>query len=66
VFVVIIVNIIGMKLVRMKIPATTRRTMAVVPEIWFAKYRPAITRAASILTTLSMVPMFFFIGWIFG
>lgn len=34
--------------------------IAVVPEIWFAKYKPAITMGASILTTLSTEPMFFF------
>jgi hypothetical protein len=49
------------KLVRVKTPARTKRIMAKVPEIMFAKYKPAITIATSILTTLSAVPIFGFI-----
>jgi hypothetical protein len=49
------------KLVRMKTPARTKRIMAKVSEIMFAKYKPAITIATSILTTLSDVPIFGFI-----
>ena len=45
----------------MKIPARTNRIMAKVPEMMFAKYKPAITIATSILTTLSAVPIFGFI-----
>lgn len=45
----------------MKIPASTKRMIAVVPEIWFSKYKPVIKIATSILTTLSAVPIFFFI-----
>jgi hypothetical protein len=54
-----------MKLVRIKTPARIKRIIATVPEMMFAKYKPAITIATSILTTLSMVPMFFFICFIF-
>ena len=49
------------KLVRMKIAATTKSIRAVVPVILPMKYKIAITTAASILTALSMVPIFFFI-----
>ena len=35
--------------------------MATVPEMMLAKYKPAMMTAASILTTLSTVPMFLFI-----
>ena len=54
-----------MKLVRMKAPATTSRTMAVVPEIRFAKYKPAIPIAASSRMTRSTVPIFGFIARVF-
>lgn len=50
---------------RIKTPANIKRIIAAVPEIMFAKYKPAITIATSILTTLSMAPMFFFICLIF-
>jgi len=53
------------KLVMIKIPAITNSMMAAVPEITFVKYNIAITTAASILTTLSIVPMFFFICLLF-
>jgi hypothetical protein len=44
----------------MKTPARTKRTMAKVPEMMFAKYKPAKTIATSILITLSAVPIFGF------
>jgi hypothetical protein len=49
------------KLVMIKIPARIKRMMATVPEITFVKYNIAIATAASILTTLSKAPTFFFI-----
>jgi hypothetical protein len=49
------------KLVSIKIPARTNSTIAKVPEMMFAKYKPAIKIATSILTTLSAVPIFGFI-----
>jgi hypothetical protein len=49
------------RLVRIKMADKISNTMATVPEITFAKYKPIITRAISILTTLSIVPMFLFI-----
>jgi hypothetical protein len=51
--------------VSIKTPASIKRIIATVPEMMFAKYKPAIAMATSILTTLSMVPMFFFICLIF-
>jgi len=50
-----------MKLVRIKTPARIKNIIATVPEITFVKYKPAITIATSILTTLSVVPIFGFI-----
>jgi hypothetical protein len=50
----------------MKTPARINRTIATVPEMMFEKYKPEITTATSILTTLSMVPTFFFICLIFS
>jgi hypothetical protein len=50
-----------MKLVKIKMAAKTKSTMAVVPEMLPIKYKIAITTAASILTALSIVPIFFFI-----
>jgi len=49
------------KLVKIKIPANTNKTIAKVPEIRFAKYNPPIRMAISILATLSAVPIFDFI-----
>jgi hypothetical protein len=49
------------RLVRIKIPANTKRTIATVPEIMFVKYNTPTITAASILATLSIVPMFDFI-----
>lgn len=45
----------------MKTTASMMRMMAKVPEMMFAKYKPAIAIAISILTTLSAVPIFGFI-----
>lgn len=42
----------------MKMPANINNTIARVPEMMLAKYNPAMTRAITILTTLSMVPIF--------
>ena len=53
------------KLVMIKMMASDNKMMAVVPEIFSAKYKPAITRAMTILTTLSKVPILFFIVLIF-
>jgi len=50
-----------MILVSMKIPATTKRTIANVPEITFVKYNIAMIIAIIILINLSCDPMFFFI-----
>ena len=49
------------KLVMINITARIKRMMAIVPEIRLVKYKPIITMAASILITLSTVPMFGFI-----
>ena len=48
------------KLVKIKMTATTKSIMAVVPAILPVKYKIAIITAASILAALSMLPMFFF------
>jgi hypothetical protein len=49
------------KLVRIKIPARIKLTIANDPEITSVKYKPIITIAIRILTTLSVAPMFVFI-----
>jgi hypothetical protein len=51
--------------VSIKIPATSKRIMPVVPEMWFEKYKPVIMIATSILITLSTEPMLFFIAFLF-
>lgn len=54
----------GQKLIRLvsiNIADKISSTIANVPEITFTKYKTIITMAISILTTLSIVPMFFFI-----
>lgn len=50
------------KLVAIKIAANNKRMMAVIPEIWFVKYRTAIAIATSTLITLSAEPIFFVIS----
>lgn len=50
----------------MKTPASSKKIIATVPEIKFAKYKPTIMAATSILTTLSTEPMFFFIVIVFN
>jgi hypothetical protein len=47
--------------VRIKTPARIKRIIATAPEMRLAKYKPAITIATNVLTTLSAIPMFFFI-----
>ena len=49
-----------MKLVRINIPARINRIIAVIPLMSCKKNNVAITKATSILATLSNVPMFFF------
>ena len=48
------------KLVTIKIPARIKRKIAIVPEITFPKYRAINIMARSILTILSIEPIFFF------
>ena len=43
-----------------KIPAKTKRTTAIVPEILSPKYKRTITAAIEMRTALSMLPMFAF------
>lgn len=50
----------------MKTPARINRIIATVPEMIFKKNNPAITTARSILTILSIDPIFFFICFIFS
>ncbi len=47
-----------MKLVAIKIPAKTKKTIAIVPEIIFPKYKRMITAAIEMRIALSMLPMF--------
>jgi len=49
------------KLVRMKIPAKIKSTIASIPEMTCVKYNMITKAAISNLITMSMVPMFFFI-----
>jgi hypothetical protein len=49
------------RLVRMKIPEKISRIMARIPDMTFAKYNAITMTAISILITLSINPMFFFI-----
>jgi hypothetical protein len=53
---------VPMKLVRIKTAARKSPTMAIIPLIIPVIYKPAITNARVILTILSVVPIFFFIG----
>ena len=50
-----------MKLVTTKTNARANRTIAMVPEITFVKYKPAINTATNILIALSVLPKFLFI-----
>jgi hypothetical protein len=49
------------RLVRTNTPASTSKTIPRVPEMMCVKYNTAMVTAIRILTTLSIVPMFFFI-----
>ena len=46
-------------------PAMTKSTKAVTPEIWFPKYNPTIIIAANILIILSMLPILLFMFYNF-
>lgn len=53
------------KLVRIKTAAKINKTIAIVPEITFVKYKLTIVIAKSTLTVLSIVPIFAFMFSIF-